>query len=162
MQYTIGNWTYDKSLGELSNGDKVLKPRLKVLMLLETLVAQQGSLVTRDELIASIWDGNHLTGDKALNSVVYALRTILNEGAKGPNAIQTVPKRGYILTAPVANTPKVVQLQMRLKKAFEEHLLATRAALLAGVMVATAVSAVSFPTEVQATTSATKVVSASK
>lgn len=101
MKYLIGEIVYDTCSESLHCNGEVLRPRMKVLMLLKSLLENPGKVVTRDELIETIWDGNYLTGSKALNSVVYTLRSLLNESKSEVNAIETIPKRGYRLVVAV-------------------------------------------------------------
>lgn len=135
MKYLVGNWIFDTDNEQLTCGDKITKPRLKVLQLLTCLLNNRGRVVTRDELIELIWDGNHLIGEKALNSVVYALRNILNGNNKQVNAIETIPKRGYRLTATVTQINENVVKRSSFLSGFIQHIALTRAAIMASLMV---------------------------
>ncbi|MCJ8274775.1 MAG: winged helix-turn-helix domain-containing protein [Psychrosphaera sp.] len=109
MKYQIEHCLFDTDNGVLMLNEKEHKLRLKVLQLLTCLLNKNQQIVTRDELIDHIWDGNHLIGEKALNSVVYALRTLFKSLLPGMTVIETLPKRGYrfLLDASVVPTPKL-------------------------------------------------------
>ncbi len=51
--------------------------------------------VTRAELIDDIWGGNYATGDKALSHALWCIRSALDDNAKSPAFIKTVPRSGY-------------------------------------------------------------------
>ncbi len=108
MKYQIENCLFDSDTGVLMLDEKEHKLRLKVLQLLTCLLNKKQQIVTRDELIDHIWDGNHLVGEKALNSVVYALRTLFKSLLPNMTAIETLPKRGYrfLLDACEVPSPK--------------------------------------------------------
>lgn len=64
----------------------------RVLMLLR---AKAPEVVSRQEIIDSVWHGNYRTGDKGLNQAVWAIRTALSEDPREPRFIRTVPRVGY-------------------------------------------------------------------
>lgn len=83
---------------EVDQGDKfALQP--KFIDVLVYLAAQYPRLVSRQELIDNIWDGNNFVGDKALTNAIWNLRQKLRQGNNQP--IETVRKSGYrLLIAP--------------------------------------------------------------
>ena len=68
-----------------------LEPQLMDLLLM--FVETGGRLVTKDELVARIWDGRAI-GDDTLAAAISRLRTALGE-TKSRRYIETLPKRGY-------------------------------------------------------------------
>jgi DNA-binding winged helix-turn-helix (wHTH) protein len=74
----------------LSNTVK-LEPRLMKLLCL--LVGNRGKLVTREEIVAKIWNG-YGGGDEGLTQAISFLRKALNDTNK--EIIETVAKGGYI------------------------------------------------------------------
>ena len=105
MIYKIDDWSFDSEQGILSSDKRVEKPRLKVVQVLTMLLQNRNRIVTRVELIEQFWAGNMNTGQKSLTSVIYAIRNLLkrntNTQVDNPQVIQTVPKRGYRITATV-------------------------------------------------------------
>lgn len=75
--------------------EKRIEPRIALLF--QVLEAAQGSLVTRDTLIDSVWGGRPV-GDDAINSAISRLRSAI--GDEGKQIIQTVSKRGYRYATP--------------------------------------------------------------
>jgi len=79
--------------------------------LLVLLSAHRGEPVARSEIIETLWAGNHLIGENALNRLVSETRKALEDSPQMPRIIQTVPRLGYRLVgaapteAPPAHSP---------------------------------------------------------
>jgi TolB-like protein/DNA-binding winged helix-turn-helix (wHTH) protein/Tfp pilus assembly protein PilF len=98
-----------------SIGDRVIKPREgtiahaegevhvepKVMDVLICLAEHGGEVVSRKQLIDTVW-GHSFGADEALTRSISSLRQYLNEDRRNPQYIGTVPKRGYRLLAPVS------------------------------------------------------------
>ena len=69
------------------------------------LAERQGHLVTREELIERVWRGSD-TGEHGLTRAVADLRHQLDDHPENPVYIQTLPRRGYRLLAPVRTDPE--------------------------------------------------------
>ncbi len=72
----------------------------KVMQVLESLASNPGQVVERETLLNDIWDGRAFS-DEPLTRCIAALRHALDDSAKDPEYIQTIPKRGYRLVCPV-------------------------------------------------------------
>lgn len=70
------------------------------MALLVHLADHAGHTVSREALFRALWPGV-IVGDDTLTQVVIKLRKALGDSARNPSYIQTVPKRGYRLLAPV-------------------------------------------------------------
>src|SRR6185312_15011741 len=77
-------------------------PRLtsKAIAVLVELVRDVGQTVTRDQLLDRVWTGRFPTPD-VLTQAVKELRRALGDDSKPPHYIETIPKLGYRLIAPV-------------------------------------------------------------
>jgi TolB-like protein/Flp pilus assembly protein TadD/DNA-binding winged helix-turn-helix (wHTH) protein len=65
------------------------------------LAAKPGEVVTRDELLQSVWGDDH-GSTEALSHAVGEIRHALNDRHDDPVYVQTLPKRGYrLLVTPV-------------------------------------------------------------
>lgn len=67
----------------------------KAWMVLSTIATRSPDIVLRETLIDEIWQGNTLTGDKALNQAMWAIRSALGDDAREPTYIETLPRLGY-------------------------------------------------------------------
>jgi len=65
------------------------------------LAARAGEVVSGDELIDAVWQGR-VVYDAQIYKIISELRRAFRDHGNGEPFIQTVPKRGYRLVAPVA------------------------------------------------------------
>jgi DNA-binding winged helix-turn-helix (wHTH) protein len=68
------------------------------------LTEKAGRLVTHDELLANVWPQTTIQPE-ALKVYIFELRRTLGDDIKNPDYIETVPRRGYRLIAPVSDLP---------------------------------------------------------
>ncbi len=73
----------------------------KVMDVLCALMVRHGDVLSRDQLIATVWGGS-VGGDERLTRAISQLRKAFIDDAKSPRFIETVSKRGYRLVCPVA------------------------------------------------------------
>jgi DNA-binding winged helix-turn-helix (wHTH) protein/TolB-like protein len=76
--------------------DERLEPR--VMQVLVVLARADGATVTRDELVASCWEGR-VVSDDAIARVIAKARNLARLSEPPAFAIQTIPKVGFRLTA---------------------------------------------------------------
>jgi TolB-like protein len=76
-----------------------IEPR--AMQVLAYLAEHAGDVVTKEQLVQDVWEGAFVT-DEALTYAVHELRKALGDDAKKPQFIETVPKKGYRLVAPVS------------------------------------------------------------
>ncbi len=81
-----------------------LSPRYLDALIL--LVAEAGTLVTKDRFLGEVWHGVPVT-DEALTQCIRTLRRQLGDDAARPRFIVTVPKYGYRFIAPVTRAATV-------------------------------------------------------
>jgi DNA-binding winged helix-turn-helix (wHTH) protein len=101
-QVHIGSFELDIQTGELrQDGFKARlqeQPREILAMLLE----HPGDVVTREELKRRLWpDHTFVDFEHGLNKAINKLRESLGDDADKPRYIETLPRRGYRLIAPV-------------------------------------------------------------
>ncbi len=76
----------------------------KPFAVLRYLVENPGRLVTHDELLDALWPETYVQ-PQVLRTYMLELRKVLEDDAKNPRFIQTLPKRGYRFVAPVTDSP---------------------------------------------------------
>lgn len=99
--YRIGAWQFEVLARSLRRDDRVEHLPLKVAAVLQALAEQAGSVVSREQLIARIWDGNDYTGPRGLTNAIWQLRRLLDDDTAAASAIETIAKTGYRLSLPV-------------------------------------------------------------
>ena len=105
--FRIGDWQVEPLLGRVSKGGRVVHLRAKVMDLLVFLVERAGQVVSKDELLNGVW-GTEFVSESALTRVVTELRHAFGDDVERPWLIETIPKRGYRLIAPVVATGESV------------------------------------------------------
>src|SRR5215468_9908930 len=100
MMFRFGEYTLDVVCGCLRTADREIELRPKSFEVLRYLVENAGRLVTKDELIKTVWR-NVVVTDESLMQCVSEVRHALADD--GQTVIKTVPRRGYRFAAPVAS-----------------------------------------------------------
>ena len=93
MQFLFAGHTLDTDLRELRRGDEPIAVEPQVLDLLICLVTNRDRVVSKDDLIASVW-GGRIVSEAALTSRVYAARKALGDSGQGQQLIRTIARRG--------------------------------------------------------------------
>jgi Tol biopolymer transport system component/DNA-binding winged helix-turn-helix (wHTH) protein len=106
--FRVGEWTVQVELNSLKREDVVRHIEPKVMKVLLTLSAQQGRVVSKEDLISTVWPDTFV-GDDVLTRCISILRRITEDDPHTPHFIQTIPKVGYRLVATVAELAVEVQ-----------------------------------------------------
>lgn len=101
----INQWVINTDTGELSADQKppsTPSENLRIdplgVSLLLLLAQNKHRLVSKDELLASLWP-NAVVNEDALARCVSRVRKLLGDNPRKPSIIETLPKRGYRLIA---------------------------------------------------------------
>ena len=97
----IGDWWINRATNEIGRADQTVRLEPKVMEVLIVLAEHARAVLTREELLAAVWPGV-VVGDEALTQSIIKLRRALGDNPRSPAFIETIPKRGYRLIAPVA------------------------------------------------------------
>jgi predicted ATPase/DNA-binding winged helix-turn-helix (wHTH) protein len=84
----------------LLEGDTPLRLGSRALDILITLVERAGEIVSKDELVVSVWPSTFVE-EANLRVHIGALRKALGDGQSGARYVTNVPGRGYSFVAPV-------------------------------------------------------------
>jgi TolB-like protein/DNA-binding winged helix-turn-helix (wHTH) protein/Tfp pilus assembly protein PilF len=98
--FRIGEWLVEPQLNSLSSADSSIRIEPKVMEVLIYLAGHAGEVVSKERLIEVIWEDRFVT-DEVLTTSIWELRKALGDEARNPRFIQTVPRKGYRLIAPV-------------------------------------------------------------
>lgn len=98
--FVAGEWTAQPSRNLLLRGNQQVRVEPRVMDVLVHLAGRAGEVVSKEDLVAEVWEGRYVTDD-VLTVTVYALRKALGDDARQPQYIETVPRRGYRWIAPV-------------------------------------------------------------
>ena len=99
--FAVGDWLVEPELNRISWDTQTTVLRPQVMELLVYLAEQNGRVVSADELLDHLWAGKVVSGGTVYNCVAE-LRHALSNGADSQPYVETVPKKGYRLLAPVS------------------------------------------------------------
>ena len=98
----IGDVSLDVRAGELNHGQARIRLGQHSLQILLMLLDRPGEVVTREELASKLWpEDTYVDFEDGLNHAIRKLREALGDSPDTPRFIETVPRRGYRLVAPV-------------------------------------------------------------
>jgi DNA-binding winged helix-turn-helix (wHTH) protein/tetratricopeptide (TPR) repeat protein len=99
--FQLGPWTVDPRVGELTGpGQPAVRLRARVMDLLVFFAEHPGEVLTKDDLLHGVWQTEAIS-ESALTRTIAELRQALGDEVDQPAFLETIPKRGYRLIAPV-------------------------------------------------------------
>src|SRR5688500_4740613 len=90
----FGPFCLDRGGARLLRDGRAVALTPKAFDLLNLLASKPGRLVTKEELLAAIWP-DAFVSDASIKVCVSEVRKALDDGAKSPQYIETVHRRGY-------------------------------------------------------------------
>ncbi len=100
----VGGWLVERDECRLTRGPDRLQVRPLLVDLLLLLAGRPGEVVTKDAILERLWGGRFVS-ESVLTRTMAELRRVLGDTARDSLVIETVPKRGYRLVAPVETCP---------------------------------------------------------
>src|SRR4051812_18270375 len=97
--FEFAGFTLDLVSGSLRTGDRQIGIRPKSFDVLCYFLDNPGRLVSKDDLVKAVWPKISVTDD-ALTHCISELRAALQDADR--RIIKTVPRRGYLFLAAVA------------------------------------------------------------
>ena len=105
MQFRFEQHVLDSDLRELRRGAEVVALEPQVFDLLIYLVQSRDRVVSKDDLIASVW-GGRIVSDSTLTSRINAARKALGDSGEEQRLIRTMPKKGFRFVGHVTELAK--------------------------------------------------------
>ena len=102
----FGPFQLDISRRQLTRDGSPVRVGARSIEILCALAAAQGELVTKDQIMERVWQGN-VVEENAIQVHVSALRKALGDQESGANFIVTVPGRGYRFVGPPPSSDRV-------------------------------------------------------
>lgn len=103
-EFRVGDWLVQRELNRISKGDKSFQLEPKVMEVLVFLARSPGEVLSRQDFYKAIWPDTYVSNE-VLTYSISELRRAFEDNAKNPKIIQTIPRRGYRLIAPVSSSP---------------------------------------------------------
>jgi len=100
-EFRVGEWTVRPRLARIERAQHTVHLTPRAMAVLLHLAAAKGAVVSRNELLDSVWPRMAVTQD-ALSQCIVELRRAFGDDAKRPSVIETIPKVGIRLLPPVS------------------------------------------------------------
>ncbi|MGI8784392.1 MAG: winged helix-turn-helix domain-containing protein [Acidobacteriota bacterium] len=101
QEFQLGDWLVRPQLNQLVRNGRTIHLQPKAMDLLSFMAKHAGEVLHKEKIVNALWPDTFVTDD-ALVSVISDLRRALEDDAKNPRYIQTVPRRGYLLLPSVS------------------------------------------------------------
>src|SRR6185295_6401532 len=98
--FQLGDLEILPASGELRSRRGTQRVRPLLMDILVRLAAEPGEVVRRETLLEDVWP-RRMVNDEVLSRAIAELRTALGDDARGARYIETLPKLGYRLVAPI-------------------------------------------------------------
>jgi Tol biopolymer transport system component/DNA-binding winged helix-turn-helix (wHTH) protein len=106
INYQFGVFEFSANTGELRKNGIIVRLAPQPALVLKMLVAQNGGIVSREELQQEVWKGDTIVDfELGLNRCVARIRSVLSDDADTPRYVETIPRLGYRFIAPVKIVP---------------------------------------------------------
>lgn len=106
INYQFGVFEFSSNTGELRKNGIIVRLAPQPALVLKMLVAQNGGIVSREELQQEVWKGDTIVDfELGLNRCVARIRSVLSDDADTPRYVETIPRLGYRFIAPVKIVP---------------------------------------------------------
>ncbi len=94
MIYRFGSFTLDTTVYELRRDGDAVAIEPQVFSLLQYLIEHRDQVVSKDDLIAAVWQGR-IVSEATLSSRVSAARRAVGDTGEAQSVIRTVQRRGF-------------------------------------------------------------------
>src|SRR6516165_8390909 len=98
--FRIGQWRVIPALDEICRDGTTVKLEPRTMRVLICLAEHRGEVVSVNQLLDTVWQGLVVTQFSVYRAVAI-LRGALEDDARDPTYIASVPRRGYRLVAPI-------------------------------------------------------------
>jgi TolB-like protein/Tfp pilus assembly protein PilF len=107
VQFLFDEHTLDTDRRELCRGSEPIAVEPQVFDLLVYLVQNRDRVVSKDDLIASVW-GGRIVSDSTLTSRINAARKAVGDSGEDQKLIRTIPRKGLRFVGAVRTQPGAV------------------------------------------------------
>lgn len=103
LRYSFENYVIDSDQRELRRNASLIAVEPQVFDLLEYLIRNRARVVSRDDLIKSIW-GGRIVSESALSTRINSARSAIGDSGASQRLIKTFPRKGVRFVGTVDET----------------------------------------------------------
>lgn len=104
QRFRLGDWLCEPLSHQVSGRGHTTQVEPKLMQVLECLAAHPGQVVTRRQLLDTVWADAVVT-EQVLSRAISELRKVFDDDSRTPRVIETIAKSGYRLLLPVESVP---------------------------------------------------------
>ena len=105
LLYLFEDFALDTDQRELRRGPTIVPIAPLAFDLLEFLIRNRERVLTKDDLIASIWNGR-IVSESALSTCINAVRSAINDTGGRQRLIRTLPRKGMRFVGAIREAQK--------------------------------------------------------
>jgi DNA-binding winged helix-turn-helix (wHTH) protein len=91
--YVFEDYSLDTDRRELRRGRQLIAAEPQIFDLLQYLISNRERVVSKDDLLAAVWDGR-IVSESTLSSSLSAVRHAVGDNGEEQRLIKTVPRKG--------------------------------------------------------------------
>src|ERR1700751_4857459 len=107
--WRVGTWLVEPCLKKGSQNGKKRQLEPKVMEVLVCLAHHPGETLPKEHILQTVWPDTFVSDD-VLVRCISEIRRAFEDNAREPRFIQTIPKRGYRLVAPVERVNRITNI----------------------------------------------------
>ncbi len=120
MIYRFEDYCLDAGRRELRRGTDFVLVEPQVFDVLEYLVRNRERVITKDDLIAGVWDGR-IVSDSTLSSRITVARQAIGDNGEQQRLIRTIPRKGFRFIGAVSQSQEQPDESIVQSPPFTEH-----------------------------------------
>jgi DNA-binding winged helix-turn-helix (wHTH) protein len=105
LLYRFGDFALDTDRRELHRGSDPVAMAPQVFDLLEYLIENRNRVVSKEDLIAAVWEGR-IVSDSALSTRINAVRCAIEDTGEDQRLVRTLPRKGVRFVGVVHETQR--------------------------------------------------------
>ena len=106
MRYRFEDYVLDAARRELRRGAELIAVEPQVFDLLDYLIRHRDCVVSKDDLMAAVWNGR-IVSESALTSRINSARAAIGDSGEGQRLIKTLRGKGFRFIGVVSEEPCV-------------------------------------------------------
>ncbi len=130
--FLLGSWKVLPDLNRVEREGEIRSLEPKVMDLLVYLSLHPREVLSKERLLQAVWPDTFV-GEGVLTTAISQIRKALDSDSEQPSIIETFPKRGYRLVAPVGPAPPPMSRSVRFSRVWR---IIAGGALLAAILAA--------------------------
>src|SRR5215510_11638560 len=118
--FSFAEFRVEPSTRRLTKGGEHLALNAKAFDVLLYLIENAGRVVSKDELLSTVWEG-HFVEEANLAVQISSLRRVLGDRTNDPRFIATIPGKGYEFIGEMDGPEEIVITDHRLSRILVEE-----------------------------------------